>query len=65
MLESAWQTVEVRDGEKGPLVVEVAWTLVQARTEGRVRTWPSCWWYFASGKAMVRTSTTTSYPMLR
>jgi hypothetical protein len=34
--ESAWQTVEVRDGEKGPLVVQVAWTWVQARTEGRV-----------------------------
>ena len=31
----AWQTVEVRDGEKGPVVVQVAWTLVQARTEGR------------------------------
>lgn len=34
--ESAWETVEVRDGEKGPLVVQVAWTWVQARTEGRV-----------------------------
>jgi SRSO17 transposase len=34
--ESAWQTLEVRDGEKGPLVVQVAWTWVQARTEGRV-----------------------------
>jgi SRSO17 transposase len=33
---SAWETVEVRDGEKGPLVVQVALTLVQARTEGRV-----------------------------
>src|SRR5579862_6235061 len=33
--ESAWQTVEVRDGAKGPVVVQVAWTLVQARTEGR------------------------------
>jgi hypothetical protein len=31
--ESAWRTVEVRDGEKGPLVVQAAWTLVQARTE--------------------------------
>jgi hypothetical protein len=36
LAESAWQTVEVRDGEKGPLVVQVALTLVQARTEGRV-----------------------------
>jgi hypothetical protein len=36
LLGSAWETVEVRDGEKGPLVVEVAWPLVQARTEGRV-----------------------------
>jgi SRSO17 transposase len=34
--KSAWQAVEVRDGTKGPVVVEVAWTLVQARTEGRV-----------------------------
>jgi SRSO17 transposase len=34
--EAAWQTIEVRDGEKGPVVVQVAWTLVQARTEGRV-----------------------------
>jgi SRSO17 transposase len=34
--ESAWQTVEIRDGEKGPLVVQGVLTLVQARTEGRV-----------------------------
>jgi SRSO17 transposase len=34
--ETVWQPVEVRDAEKGPLVVQVAWTLVQARTEGRV-----------------------------
>jgi SRSO17 transposase len=34
--KAAWQTVEVRDGERGPVVVQVAWTLVQARTEGRV-----------------------------
>lgn len=34
--EAAWETVEVRDGEKGPVAVQVAWTLVQARTEGRV-----------------------------
>jgi SRSO17 transposase len=34
--EAAWQTVEVRDGEQGPVVVQAAWTLVQARTEGRV-----------------------------
>jgi SRSO17 transposase len=33
--ESAWETVTVRDGEKGPLVVQGVWTLVQARTEGR------------------------------
>ena len=30
----AWHTIEVRDGEKGPVVVQVARTLVQARTEG-------------------------------
>jgi SRSO17 transposase len=34
--ESAWETIEVRPGEKGPLVVQVVRTLVQARTEGRV-----------------------------
>jgi SRSO17 transposase len=32
----AWQTIEVRPGEKGPLTVQVARTLVQARTEGKV-----------------------------
>jgi SRSO17 transposase len=34
--ESAWQTIEVRSGEKGPLVVQAAWTLVQTRAEGKV-----------------------------
>jgi SRSO17 transposase len=34
--EAAWETVEVRDGAKGPVVVQVARTLVQARAEGRV-----------------------------
>jgi SRSO17 transposase len=34
--EQAWQTIEVRAGEKGPLVVQAAWTLVQARTQGKV-----------------------------
>jgi SRSO17 transposase len=33
--ESAWQTIDVRDGEKGPLVVQATMALVQARTEGR------------------------------
>jgi SRSO17 transposase len=33
---ASWQTVEVRDGQKGPVVAQVARTLVQARTEGRV-----------------------------
>src|SRR5262245_24870672 len=32
----AWQTVTVRDGEKGPLVVQGLRTLVQARSDGRV-----------------------------
>jgi len=31
----AWETVEIRDGEKGPLVVQVAWARVEARTEGK------------------------------
>jgi SRSO17 transposase len=34
--ERAWETVEVRDAEHGPLVVEVARGFVQARTEGKV-----------------------------
>jgi SRSO17 transposase len=34
--EKAWRTIEVRAGEKGPLVVQAACTLVQARTEGKV-----------------------------
>jgi SRSO17 transposase len=36
LAEDAWETIEVRDGEKGPLVTQVAWTLVQAKTEGKV-----------------------------
>ena len=35
LAEAEWETIDVRDGEKGPLLVQVAWTLVQARTEGR------------------------------
>ena len=34
--EGAWEAVEVRDGEKGPVAVQAARALVQARTEGRV-----------------------------
>jgi SRSO17 transposase len=34
--ENDWETIEVRDGEKGPLVTQVAWTLVQAKSEGKV-----------------------------
>ncbi len=33
--DDAWQTIEVRDGEKGPVVVQAVRTLVQARTEGQ------------------------------
>jgi SRSO17 transposase len=33
--EKAWQAIEIRDAEKGPLVVQAAWTLVQARSEGK------------------------------
>jgi len=33
--ETAWTTIEVRDGEKGPVEVQAVRTLVQARTEGR------------------------------
>jgi SRSO17 transposase len=34
--EAAWQTLEVRAGEKGPVTVQAVWTSVQARAEGRV-----------------------------
>jgi SRSO17 transposase len=34
--EEDWETIEVRDGEKGPLLTQVAWTLVQAKSEGKV-----------------------------
>src|SRR5262249_6272333 len=33
--EQAWTTLEVRDGEKGPLVAQAAWTLAQARGGGK------------------------------
>jgi SRSO17 transposase len=33
--EETWQTVEVRDGAKGPVVVQAVWTLVQARQHGQ------------------------------
>jgi SRSO17 transposase len=36
LAEEEWETVEVRDGEKGPLLTQVAWTLAQAKTEGKV-----------------------------
>jgi SRSO17 transposase len=36
LAEGDWETIEVRDGEKGPLPTEVAWTLVQAKCEGKV-----------------------------
>src|SRR3954470_8920277 len=33
--DGAWQAVEVRDGEKGPVVVQAVRTLVQARADNR------------------------------
>ena len=33
--EGAWQTVEVRDGEKGPLLTQAVWTLAQAKEQGK------------------------------
>ena len=33
--ENAWQTIEVRDGDKGPLTTQAVRRLVQARTEGK------------------------------
>jgi hypothetical protein len=34
--EAAWQTVDVRDSERGPVQVQAVWRLVQARCDGRV-----------------------------
>ena len=36
LAEDAWETIDVRDGEKGPLAVQAAWTVVQAKAEGKV-----------------------------
>jgi hypothetical protein len=36
LAEDDWETIEVRDGEKGPLLTQAAWTLAQAKTEGKV-----------------------------
>jgi SRSO17 transposase len=33
--ESAWETVEVGDGDKGPVVVQAAWALAPAKAEGK------------------------------
>ncbi len=49
--EARWQTIDVRDGAKGPLVVQVAWTLVQARTEGRVSDVPETLVLFREAQA--------------
>jgi SRSO17 transposase len=40
--ETAWKTVDVRDGEKGPLVMEIVVRRVQARIDGR-RIGPEEW----------------------
>jgi SRSO17 transposase len=33
--EQAWETIEVRDGEQGPIVTQAVRTLVQTRTDGQ------------------------------
>ena len=33
--ESAWEAVEVRDGQRGPVTVQAAWTLIQGKEGGR------------------------------
>jgi SRSO17 transposase len=63
--EAAWQTIEVRDGEKGPLVVQVARALVQARTGGGCRAWRSCCWPSVSSRRTGAGSTTTCCPTPR
>jgi SRSO17 transposase len=47
----AWQTLEVRAGEKGPITVQAVWTLVQARTEGRVSDVPEVLVVFREAQA--------------
>jgi SRSO17 transposase len=47
----AWQTLEVRAGEKGPITVQAVWTLVQARTEGRVSDVPEVLVIFREAQA--------------
>ena len=42
--EDAWTRIDVRDGEKGPLVIEVVKRRVQARTETGARARRSCCW---------------------
>jgi SRSO17 transposase len=34
--EDGWETIEVRDGEKGPLLTQGAWTLVQTKQDGKL-----------------------------
>jgi SRSO17 transposase len=36
LAEDDWETIDVRDGEKGPLLTQAAWTLVQAKQDGKV-----------------------------
>ena len=36
LAEDDWETIEVRDGEKGPLLTQAAWALVQAKEDGKV-----------------------------
>lgn len=47
----AWQTLEVRAGEKGPITVQALWTLVQARTEGRASDVPEVLVVFREAQA--------------
>jgi SRSO17 transposase len=35
LAEGDWETIDVRDGEKGPLLTQAAWTLVQAKQDGK------------------------------
>jgi SRSO17 transposase len=63
LAEGDWETAEVRDGEKGPLLTQVAWTLVQAwcrrRRKARRRTWRSRCWSSGSSSPTAVGSTTT------
>ena len=62
MPPDAWTTIEVRDGEKGPLVVEGVKVRVLAKTEGGPDASEEVLVIFRNGRKTERSSMTTAYP---